>query len=142
MAVLRKVPGRRLFQYQTEAGEVRRVTAQDVNTFLREIAGVHISLKDFRTLLASVSVLDALAREAPAESKRARRRQVLDAIRAAADDLSNTPAICAKSYVHETVVAAFEDGILEQFAATLRSCRSTSGREKVLAEVIATAAAA
>jgi DNA topoisomerase-1 len=86
-------------------------------------------------------VLDALAREAPAESKRARRRQVLDAIRAAADDLANTPAICAKSYVHETVVAAFEDGILEQFATTLRSCRSTSGREKVLAKVIATAAA-
>jgi DNA topoisomerase-1 len=142
LAVLRKLPGRRLFQYQTEAGDVRHVTAQDVNTFLREIAGVQISLKDFRTLLASVSVLDALAREAPAESKRARRRQVLEAISAAADDLANTPAICAKSYVHETVVAAFEDGILEQFAATLRSCRSTSGREKVLAEVIATAAAA
>lgn len=142
MAVLRKVPGRRLFQYRTEAGEVRHVTAQDVNAFLREIAGAHISLKDFRTLLASVSVLDALAREAPADSKRARRRQVLDAIRAAADDLSNTPAICAKSYVHETVVTAFEDGILEQFAATLRSCRSGARREKVLAQVIATAAAA
>jgi hypothetical protein len=37
-------------------------------------------LKDFRTLLASVSVLEALARAAPASSKRARNRQVLDAI--------------------------------------------------------------
>jgi hypothetical protein len=32
---------------------VRIVTASDVNAFLREIAGVKISLKDFRTLCAS-----------------------------------------------------------------------------------------
>jgi len=138
LAVLRKLPGRRLFQYRTEAGELRHVTAHDVNGFLREIAGVRISLKDFRTLLASVSVLDALARETPAQSKRARRRQVLEAIRAAADDLANTPTICAKSYVHESVVTAFEDGILERFAETLRNC-STARREKVLAQVIAAA---
>jgi DNA topoisomerase-1 len=142
ITILRKVPGRRLFQYRTEAGDVRHVTAQDVNTFLREIAGCHISLKDFRTLLASVQVLDALSRETPAASKRARRRQVLEAIRAAAEDLANTPAICAKSYVHETVVTAFEEGILEQFADTLRSCRSSARREQVLAQVMEAATAA
>ena len=138
--VLRKVPGRRLFQYRSETGAIRHVTAQEVNDFLREIAGTHISLKDFRTLLASVSVLDALARAEPATSKRARRKQVLEAIRAAANDLSNTPAVAAKSYVHETVVNAFEDGILEQFAERLKASRGTAGREKVLAEVVATAA--
>jgi DNA topoisomerase-1 len=139
---LRKLPGRRLFQYRTEAGDVRFVTAQDVNRFLCEIANEKISLKDFRTLLASVTVLDALCRETPAESKRGRRRQVLEAIRLAATDLANTPTICAKSYVNEAVVTAFEDGILEQFAETLRNCRSAARREKVLAEVMATAAAA
>jgi DNA topoisomerase I len=139
---LRKLPGRRLFQYRNGNGDVRRVTAHDVNKFLREIAGAQISLKDFRTLLASVQVLDALAREQPATSKRGRRRQVLEAIRAAAEDLANTPTICAKSYVHESVVTAFEEGALEQFAETLRACRSGGRREKVLAQVIATAAAA
>lgn len=137
VAVLRQLPGRRLFQYRTEDGALRLASAQDVNRFLREIAGVEISLKDFRTLLASVSVLEALARAAPAASNRARRRQVLDAIRAAADTLGNTPAICGKSYVHETVVSAFEDGVLEQFAETLRGCRSTTRSEKVLAQVTA-----
>ena len=102
VVVLLKLPGRRLFQYRGADGALRQVNARDVNCFLREIAGAEISLKDFRTLLASVAVLDALARTAPATSKRARRRQVLDAIREAADDLGNTPAICAKSYVHET----------------------------------------
>jgi hypothetical protein len=28
-------------------------------------------------------------------------------------------AICRKSYVHDTIVTAFEDGILERFAATI-----------------------
>jgi DNA topoisomerase-1 len=140
--LLRAVPGRRLFQYRQANGEVRSATARAVNAFLREIAGAQISLKDFRTLLASVSVLDALSRETPAESKRARRRQVLEAIRAAADDLANTPTICGKSYVHETVVNAFEEGALEQFAETLKGCRSPARREKALAEVLATAAAA
>jgi DNA topoisomerase I len=60
---------------------------------------------------------------------------VLDAIRDAADDLGNTPAICAKSYVHETVVNAFEDGALEQFAETLRSSRSSTRAEKLLAQI-------
>ena len=138
VAVLRQLPGRRLFQYRSEDGVLRQASAHDVNRFLREIAGVEISLKDFRTLLASVAVLDALACAAPATSKRARRRQVLDAIRQAADDLGNTPAICRKSYVHETVVNAFEDGVLEQFAEALRECRSSTRREQILAKVAAT----
>lgn len=138
--VLRQVPGRRLFQYRQANGEVRSASAGAVNAFLREMAGVRISLKDFRTLLASVSVLAALSQETPADSKRARRRQVLEAIRAAADDLSNTPTICAKSYVHETVVNAFEEGVLEQFAETLKGCRSPARREKALCDVLASAA--
>jgi DNA topoisomerase-1 len=141
LGVLLGLPGRRLFQYRTEAGEVHAVTARSVNAFLREIAGKRISLKDFRTLLASVTVLDALSRETPAASRRGRRRQVLEAIRLAADDLANTPAICAKSYVHETVISAFEEGVLEQFAETLRNTRSRVKRAKVLGEVMAAAAA-
>jgi DNA topoisomerase-1 len=39
--------------------------------------------------------------------------------------------------VHETVVNAFEDGVLEQFAERLRSSRSNSHREKVLAQIAA-----
>ncbi len=141
IADLRQLPGRRLFQYRAESGDVRSVTAHEVNMFLREIAGVKISLKDFRTLLASASVLDALARTRPAASDRKRRKQVLEAVRAAADDLANTPAICRKSYMHETVVAAFEEGVLEQFSQTLKRCRSPARRAQVLAQIIAAGAA-
>src|SRR5262249_9701174 len=137
--LLQQLPGRRLFQYCTESITVRSVTAREVNAFLREIAGTKISLKDFRTLVASASVLEALARIKPAASARQRRKQVLEAVSAAAEDLANTPTICRKSYVHETVVTAFEDGVLERFSQTLKNCRSPTGRAKVLARIIATA---
>ena len=140
ITLLRRLPGRRLFQYRAESGTVRGVTTREVNAFLREIAGVKISLKDFRTLLASASVLEALARIKPAASPRQRRKQVLEAVSSVAEDLANTPTICRRSYVHETVVAAFEDGVLERFSQTLRNCRSPTRRAKVLAQIIATAA--
>ena len=139
IALLRPLPGRRLFQYRAEDGTVRGVTTREVNAFLREIAGANISLKDFRTLLASASVLEMLARTKPAANERQRRKQVLEAVCAAAEDLANTPTICRKSYVHDTVVTAFEDGVLERFTQTLKNCRSPTRRAKVLARVIAAA---
>jgi DNA topoisomerase-1 len=141
IGILRGLPGKRMFQYRDNSGNIRVVNATQVNEFLREIAGIKISLKDFRTLMASAVVLESLSRISPAASARGRKKQVLEAVRAAADELSNTPAICRKSYVHDTIVTAFEDGILERFAATMKGYRSQSKREQLLAQVVATAAA-
>ncbi|MBV9456580.1 MAG: DNA topoisomerase IB [Bradyrhizobium sp.] len=141
ISILRTVPGKHMFQYRDAYGVVRGVSTTSVNAFLREIAGIKISLKDLRTLMASAVVVESLSRITPAASERGRKRQVLDAIRAAADQLSNTPAICRKSYVHDTIVTAFEDGILERFAATMKGQRSQSKREQLLAQVVMAAAA-
>lgn len=72
--------GRRLFQFPADDGEVRPVRAADVNGFLQETAGPRISLKDFRTLVASAEALQALAAAAPAESAAQRRRQVREVV--------------------------------------------------------------
>jgi DNA topoisomerase I len=140
IGILRTVPGRRMFQHRDAQGTVRTVSTTTVNAFLREIAGIKISLKDFRTLMASAVVLESLSRISPAASARGRKKQVLAAIRAAADQLSNTPAICRKSYVHDTIVTAFEDGILERFAATMKGQRTPNKREQLLAQVVMAAA--
>ena len=141
IGILRSVPGKRMFQYRDNSGTVRTVSTSTVNGFLREIAGIKISLKDFRTLMASAVVLESLSRITPAASERGRKKQVLEAVRAAADELSNTPAICRKSYVHDTIVTAFEDGILERFAATMTGYRTQAKREALLAQVVTAAAA-
>lgn len=117
MAAARRLgdlPGRRLFQYRDSQGSVRRLRADDVNRFLREIAGRSISLKDFRTLLASTSALKSLARTVPHATERGRRKQVRAAVTAIAGELANTPTVCRTSYVHDTVVAAFETGRLSR----------------------------
>ncbi|WGS20881.1 MULTISPECIES: DNA topoisomerase IB [unclassified Bradyrhizobium] len=141
VGILRTVPGKRMFQYYDRSGVVRAASTTAVNAFLREIAGIKISLKDFRTLMASAVVVESLSRITPATSQRGRKRQVLEAIRAAADQLSNTPAICRRSYVHDTIVTAFEDGILERFAATMKGYRTQSKREQLLAQVVMAAGA-
>src|SRR6478735_4068754 len=138
--LLLEIPGKRLFQYRGDDG-VRIVTASDVNAFLREIAGVKISLKDFRTLCASAAALEALAHIAPASSERGRRRQVKEAVTAVSEELANTPTICRKSYVHQTVVAAFEKGKLGKFSEMLKRGRSPAHREQLLAQVVASMAA-
>lgn len=136
IGVLRQLPGRRMFQYRDEAGAVRIVTATDVNAFLREIADVKISLKDIRTLSASAAALEVLAHIEPAASERGRRRQVRDACTTVSEHLLNTPTIVRKSYVHATVVAAFESGALRRVSETLKRSRSPARREQLLAKVV------
>jgi DNA topoisomerase-1 len=126
------LPGRRLFQYRGTDGALHLVRAAEVNTFLRDVSGVRISLKDFRTLVASAGVMRALAAAPPAETERARRALVRDAIAAAAEQLANTPTVCRKSYVHESVIAAFEKGGLPTAAG-----RSLKGTAQALARVVA-----
>jgi DNA topoisomerase IB len=100
------------------------------------IYGEAISLR-FRSKGGKIVTKEFAAPIKPAASPRQRRKQVLEAVSAAAEDLANTPTICRRSYVHETVVAAFEDGVLERFSATLKNCRSPTRRAKVLAQIIA-----
>ncbi len=135
--VLRGLPGRRLFQYHGDDDKVHPLRRRQVNEFLRAISNRDISLKDLRTLHASAAVMEQLAAIEPAPGKAVRRRQVLRAVRATADDLVNTPAICRRSYVHEAVVNAFETGKLRAHAAALKRSRSPARRERILARVLA-----
>lgn len=134
MAALMTLPGRRLFQYQGADGALHSVRAGDVNAYLCNIAGRRISLKDFRTLVASASALEALAATEPATSERARRSQLRTVVTAVAEELANTPTVCRKSYVHEAVVTAFEQGAL---ARLTKPTRSAAKKAAMLARIVA-----
>ena len=128
------LPGRRLFQYLDEQGNPHPVHASDCNKFLQSVAGRRISLKDFRTLVASAGVLETLAAIEPATSIRARKSQVRAAVVTAAEELVNTPTVCRTSYVHEAVVAAFEEGAL---ASLGKQRRSAAASAEALARIVA-----
>jgi DNA topoisomerase-1 len=104
--------GPRLFKYVDGDGTVRVVRASEVNAFLKTLSGEMISLKDFRTLTASLGVLDRLGGLEPERSESGRRRQIRQAVAPLADELANTLTVCRTSYVHDSVIAAFERGRL------------------------------
>jgi DNA topoisomerase-1 len=131
ITTLRKISGPRLFQYHNGGG-TGTVRARDINQFLRDLSGMDVSLKDLRTLAASKTALETLSRERPAKSKNRRKKQIVEAMTTAAEQLGNTPAMCRKSYVPEALVTAFEEGRLHQKARPDRG-----GGSKLLAEIAA-----
>ena len=103
------LPGQVLFQY-VDGDEARSISAQDVNDYLRDVSRAAITSKDFRTWGGTVCAAAHLARCAPATSKHEVRRNIRDAIKAAAAVLGNTPAVCRRSYVAPAVIDNYAAG--------------------------------
>src|SRR6184192_1848317 len=63
------LPGQDLFQYVDDEGEVRNVTSQDVNDYLRQISGNDFTAKDFRTLAGTLLTAIGLSVQPNFQSK-------------------------------------------------------------------------
>lgn len=98
------LPGSRLFRYLTPEGEVRDVTAPEVNRYLRELVGERYTSKDIRTWGGTVRAATILADIGPAPSERQARKNITLACKLVATELGNTPAICRSAYIHPTVL--------------------------------------
>jgi DNA topoisomerase-1 len=101
------LPGQDLFQYVDDDGEVRDVTSQDVNDYLREITNENFTAKDFRTWAGTVLTAIALSTQGEFETKKQAKANVKTAICAVAELLGNTPAVCRKCYVYPAIVEAY-----------------------------------
>jgi DNA topoisomerase-1 len=104
--------GQVLFQYVDEDGERHTIGSTDVNQYLREITGEDFTSKDFRTWHGTVRAAQVLADLGGFVSESQATHNIGEAIKAAAEHLGNTPAICRKSYVHPQVINAYIDGTL------------------------------
>jgi len=104
---LQDLPGQDLFQYVDENGEIRDVTSQDVNEYLREITGDDFSAKDFRTLAGTVLTAVALNAQEEFKNERQAKKNISTAIKAVSAILGNTPAICRKCYVHPAIFESY-----------------------------------
>ena len=109
---LQDLPGQEVFQYVNGDGEVRTVSSQDVNDYLREVTGEDFTAKDFRTWAGTVLAAMALNAQDPFENKSQAKKNIKDAISAVAKILGNTPAVCRKCYVHPAVLESYLDGAM------------------------------
>ncbi|HEX4708683.1 MAG TPA: DNA topoisomerase IB [Candidatus Udaeobacter sp.] len=108
VAKCQDLPGQDLFQYVSDEGEVRDVTSQDVNDYLREITSEDFTAKDFRTWAGTVLAAVALNEQGTFETKKQAKANIKTAICAVAELLGNTPAICRKCYVHPAILEAYQ----------------------------------
>lgn len=90
------LPGQELFRYADEDGDLHGVSSTEVNSYLRDVGGVELTAKDFRTWHGSVLALSLMRRD-PGTTP-------LEVLRAVATSLRNTVAVCRKSYVHPQVL--------------------------------------
>jgi DNA topoisomerase-1 len=104
---LQDVPGQDLFQYVDDDGEVRDITSQDVNQYLREVTNDDFSAKDFRTLAGTVLTAMALTAHEKFDTKKQAKANIKTAIAAVSKILGNTPAICRKCYVHPAIFESY-----------------------------------
>ena len=107
-----ELPGQELFQYVDETGELKDVTSADVNAYLKEITGLDITAKDFRTWAGTVLAALALREFERFDTQAGVKKNIRTAIERVASRLGNTPTICRKCYVHPEVLSAYAEGAL------------------------------
>ena len=101
-----ELPGHEVFSYFDEDGKRWPVDSEEVNEFIRRLAGEQFSSKDFRTWTATslaVYFFDETRQEIAAHPRRK-----LDAVlvKKVAQELGNTPAVCRCYYIHPKVMQA------------------------------------
>ena len=130
---LEDLPGQRLFQYYEEGGDaLHPVTSSDVNEWLKEVSGLDISAKDFRTWRASHLTLDHLLRSEPSEGARERVSQENEALKATSKELGHRPPVCRKHYVHPMILQHHRDGTLRTMVKPSISKKGLSASENQL----------
>lgn len=104
------LPGQELFQYLDDTGQQQRITSEDVNNYLREIAGSEFSAKDFRTWAGTVLAAIALRQFERFDTKAQAKKNLVAAVERVAERLGNTPSVCRKCYIHPVVLNSYLDG--------------------------------
>jgi DNA topoisomerase-1 len=103
------------------------VRSEDINAYLKELAGDEFTAKDLRTWNATVLGAVALAGvdQAQMRTVRGRKRALSAAYREVAGHLGNTPAVARQSYVDPRVVHEFEQG--RTVAAPIQAAAQATG---------------
>jgi DNA topoisomerase-1 len=104
--------GQRLFQYADPDGGRHAIGSHDVNAYLRAATGEDFTAKTFRTWKGTLLAARALALQPVPQSEAEAKRSIVQAVKAVAGLLGNTPAVCRACYIHPLVFHAFETGAL------------------------------
>jgi DNA topoisomerase-1 len=134
-----ELPGQKLFRYRNDDGQVEDIDSNDVNDYIRAIAGEEFSAKYFRTWAGTLLAARKLAAAGFAETNADAKSRVNAAIAEVAGQLGNTPTVCRKSYIHPVVFETYTEKALNLPAPlppSRRSKTSLSPEEKALRRLL------
>ena len=83
-AQAQELPGQELFQYVDDEGRRQTVSSEDVNAYLREIAGAEFSAKDFRTWAGTVLAVRELCAAGACRNETEGKKIVADCVKSVA----------------------------------------------------------
>jgi DNA topoisomerase-1 len=127
----------RRIQFLDEDGNRQAISSEDVNGYIREIAGDEFSAKDFRTWTGTMLAAAALRDLGPAGTVKDAKAAFLKAIDRVSEQLNNTRAVCRKYYVHPALFESYSEGtLLDRYERELKRAR-TKGLEKEEAAILA-----
>ncbi len=143
MTELKSIGGaRKLFNYLNGDGKPSPVRPGELNRYIKEATLSAFSAKDLRTWAGTLLASVQLAEIGCCDDENLTKKNIVAAVKKVADDLGNTPAVCRSSYIHPTVIKAYEKGkTLEHFTRkTKRKIRKIQPEldenEKALIELL------
>jgi DNA topoisomerase IB len=125
-----------LFAYHQDR-QWHRVHSSDINNYLKELTGLDVSAKDFRTWNATVLAAVGLAvSPVPRKSASSRKRAIARVVKEVSQYLGNTPAVCRASYIDPRVIERYDrgetvEGALELLGQTEDGALATQGAIEV-----------
>ena len=113
----------------------RPVDSDMVNEYVGRTTGMRATAKDFRTWHATVIAATSLAEAGAPETRTARKKAEVAAMKEVAEFLGNTPALARSAYVDPRVVDAFEEGRTIE-AAVKRRYKTADARQASLERAV------
>jgi DNA topoisomerase-1 len=106
----------KLFHYLDEQNKPHPIKPAEINAYLKTITSPEFSVKDFRTWGATYLAAVEFAEVGTAEDEKILKKNIVKVVKRVAEQLGNTATVCRCSYIHPTVLDAYQKGLtLEQF---------------------------
>jgi len=118
------IPGKELFEYYDNEGEIHTVDSGMVNQYIRTISNGDFTAKDFRTWAGSVQAFVAFKELGDYESETEKKQKIAAALDMVASQLGNTRTVCRKYYVHPVLSELYEGKKLGKYFDLLEDKRN------------------
>ena len=130
----RDIPGKELFQYYDDTGEVKSVDSGMINEYIKHVAGSDFTAKDFRTWAGTVHALLAFKKLGFYETATELKKKTAEALDIVSKELGNTRTVCKKYYVHPGIIDMYENKSLEKYIQQLNSIEIKNNKTGLTAE--------